>query len=1524
MQALKRKWAVIVGFGALFLLLGVPFSNSEVRAQPQTRIADLPAGAVVTDTRGFTEPWIVLSHDHFGADRTLLVLKGVHPGGNRPYYSSYASGSSKWENSDIRTWLRGDFYNGLSERFRTALRETTTKTYGQTLADETVFLLSAAEWGYTDTYDMYRDHGTQVAGAGSYRALNLNYWTRSPSYDNSPSLFMIKPNGVIQYSYYSGQAYGVRPSVNLAGDTPVYGPYGTGGNQFYTLFSADPAAVLARIQSYASGGNAGELTVEELEVLDARSVYAVNLAAYRAAIEGAGTIASAAQVQTIVADVNGAQQAVWLAVIGAYAAAGDAEALTIEELKAAGAANVEAEQLLRYRAAVAGAGTIADAAALQALIDEANGQALRELFARIQQYAVSGNAEALTIEELTKVGAAKTEAANLNVYKAAIVEAGTIADLAELQRTIDRSNALTKIRGYAKTGNARPLTVAELEDAGAVGAVASNLKAYGWAIVRAGEVGSPGELQQMIDRANEEQSRAARLIPEPISALPPGTVVKETKGFAKPWIVMAHGHFGADLTLLTLNGVHPIGNRSYYDSFDYDSSEWGNSHIRTWLRNDFYNGLSERFRTAVEPTTTLTYGKTLTDETAFLLSAAEWGYTSTYNMYRNHGTVVAGAESFRTIDADYWTRSPGYDNSPSLFYVKKDGTISIRHYEFTAMGVRPSVNIGSAGEVYGPYYDENGEEFYTLFAAEPAVALALVADYAVRGDADELTLPVLVAAGIEEAVAACLEGYKEAIARSGGIADLAALQQLVDAVNAERSSVKTIDGFRFDGLTPPAIGIIDEAAKTIEASVPYGTDISALAPTIAYNGAALTPASGEARDFSGPVTYTVTATDGSEQSYTATVTVRPVDSADAPVLLTAEADNGQVSLSWSPAIGATDYKIYWRAGTDSYLAPAVTVSGAVYGYTATGLANGTTYRFAVRASYAGVDSELSNELAAVPRTVPDAPTGVVATAGDGQAEVRFEAPGSDGGSPIVRYEVADATGRIVAAGAGSPIVVQGLTNGTAYAFSVRAVNSAGTGLSSALSNEVIPIAPTGGGGSPGTGGGESGGNGGDEGSGGNGGSGDNGGGAPSAEPKPSADATENAGSDVKVWVNGLSTSPGTVVKEQRGGRPVTVYIADSVKLERVLASAEGAGVRIQVADRGSNRLIVELDEPSLQILKKKQATFEVEIGQAVYILPIDAIDLNGIIRQADGGTEPGNLLIQIEVSLPSAADVKKLETAAAEGRFELLASPVEFAVRVVSGGAAHQVSKFNFYVERLIEIPEGGDENALTTGIAMDEDGSVRHVPTKQIDAGGKRYAKISSVTNSLYAIVSHSVKFSDTAGHWGEAEMNEMGSRMVVNGSGGLFSPDRQVTRAEFAAMLVRGLGLRPEEGTEPFSDIKETSWYAGAVNTAHAYGIIGGFEDGTFRPHERMTREQAMVMIARAMSLTGLKAAQTDGADASVAFTDAEEVSGYARSGVAAAIRAGVVTGKSGGRLEPKAFVTRAEVAAIVKRLLEKSNLI
>jgi len=104
-------------------------------------------------------------------------------------------------------------------------------------------------------------------------------------------------------------------------------------------------------------------------------------------------------------------------------------------------------------------------------------------------------------------------------------------------------------------------------------------------------------------------------------------------------------------------------------------------------------------------------------------------------------------------------------------------------------------------------------------------------------------------------------------------------------------------------------------------------------------------------------------------------------------------------------------------------------------------------------------------LQTVPASVPGAPTGVSAVAGDASASVSFSAPGSDGGSAISGYTVtaADATtpgnGGQVVSGGGSPLVVSGLTNGDVYSFTVTATNGVGTGPASAPSNSVTPSAP---------------------------------------------------------------------------------------------------------------------------------------------------------------------------------------------------------------------------------------------------------------------------------------------------------------------------------------------------------------------------------------------------------------------------------------------------------------------------------
>lgn len=134
----------------------------------------------------------------------------------------------------------------------------------------------------------------------------------------------------------------------------------------------------------------------------------------------------------------------------------------------------------------------------------------------------------------------------------------------------------------------------------------------------------------------------------------------------------------------------------------------------------------------------------------------------------------------------------------------------------------------------------------------------------------------------------------------------------------------------------------------------------------------------------------------------------------------------------------------------------------------TGLADGN-YTFKVAATNAagtGPETLSTNQITigSVSGTVPDAPTGVTATAGNAQASVSFTAPANNGGNTITSYTVTSSPGGITATGASSPITVSALTNGTAYTFTVTATNAVGTGPASAASNSVTPT--SGGGGGP--------------------------------------------------------------------------------------------------------------------------------------------------------------------------------------------------------------------------------------------------------------------------------------------------------------------------------------------------------------------------------------------------------------------------------------------------------------------------
>ena len=177
----------------------------------------------------------------------------------------------------------------------------------------------------------------------------------------------------------------------------------------------------------------------------------------------------------------------------------------------------------------------------------------------------------------------------------------------------------------------------------------------------------------------------------------------------------------------------------------------------------------------------------------------------------------------------------------------------------------------------------------------------------------------------------------------------------------------------------------------------------------------------------------------------------------APGSLAALAGNTVATVSFTPPAlnGGSAITSFTVTSNPGFLS----VTGSASPITLTGLANGTAYSFtAVASNAAGTGPVSQPSVSVTPMTLPGAPTGVVAVAGNARAAVSFIPPASNGGGAITTYTVVSTPGNVQATGSASPITVTGLSNGTSYSFSVSATNGVGTGAASNPSNSVALIA----------------------------------------------------------------------------------------------------------------------------------------------------------------------------------------------------------------------------------------------------------------------------------------------------------------------------------------------------------------------------------------------------------------------------------------------------------------------------------
>ena len=199
-----------------------------------------------------------------------------------------------------------------------------------------------------------------------------------------------------------------------------------------------------------------------------------------------------------------------------------------------------------------------------------------------------------------------------------------------------------------------------------------------------------------------------------------------------------------------------------------------------------------------------------------------------------------------------------------------------------------------------------------------------------------------------------------------------------------------------------------------------------------------------------------------------------------------------------------------------------------------------------------------------------------------------------------------------------------------------------------------------------------------------------------------------------------------------------------------------------------------------------------------------------------------------------------------------------------------------------------------------------------------KRYQAIAFLLSTAMTVSTAVPAFaaaSDINGHWAQATIEAWQNEGRIGGyEDGTFRPDQSITRAEFVRLLNSAVSTQGSAAIS-FSDVSPSDWYYNDVAKAVGNNIASGFEDGTFKPNETVTRMQAAVFISNALMLTSNEA----GANG---FTDAAQLPAWAKGAVGAVVAGGYMSGYPDGSFGGSRGMTRAEAVSTLDRVLKGGN--
>ncbi|OAS22106.1 S-layer homology domain-containing protein [Paenibacillus oryzisoli] len=437
--------------------------------------------------------------------------------------------------------------------------------------------------------------------------------------------------------------------------------------------------------------------------------------------------------------------------------------------------------------------------------------------------------------------------------------------------------------------------------------------------------------------------------------------------------------------------------------------------------------------------------------------------------------------------------------------------------------------------------------------------------------------------------------------------------------------------------------------------------------------------------------------------------------------------------------------------------------------------------------------------------------------------------------------------------------------------------------------------------------------------------------APQPEPEPSNTDTpedttpkpEESLIEVVALQQNVETQASaklTLTKDQDGVSLANFHFLK----EGVVQSSQAANKKETIAVRAktlmkAKTVYADITGDVISTLIANQQRLAVQTGDVATEFPTVSIPIADMAKQS--GVTADKLKIEIKIEKQPEAVKENGNQWAATHNATVIGEPYKFTVEVNDGSVSKPIVQYgNRYAYQTVPIPDGVT-NLNSLGAIMLLDGKYVTVPVRIVDA---THALIHTPTNTTVMLIQRNTNFADVASHWGKDDIHLMADKgNVVEDAQGKYNPDKLLTRAEFADLLVKSLGLGHQQNatkSPQFSDLPSDPTLQESIRIAAADGLFNGISDGIFAPNAIVTREQMITVLMRFYKEFEL---DTRISVTPPTFSDESQLSDWAEDDVYAANRAGIIDGYENVTVRPQRTGTRAEATALMRRFLQKTNL-